>query len=525
MRIYTVLLALFGIAIATGLAQGASIAKLPRDAKQDVANIVETPKKVVKRESDNTYRVDFKCEPRKPLAGETTIGLFFRSTTIATQTIIVSTSLPALKADGKSVDLPAAADIKIAVPIYSVNSLSSVNNTKCDNSFYIAGAADLSLVSIVTLGKSDSPSAFYKTLMAGIDIIPPLFSLFSGVDLPKNVADTLTKVDRLDAPYGALLATLSTGANQAISRPLRVGRYTVLTAFSKVTVDIYPIASMVLDDRFRTDFSASLKTAGTSISATDDPDATRSKVDGAVDDLGFHSTADHAFALFLLARRAGLHDEGMMKTLGKEYAAAIAEFPPKIRKLFKGMAAINADSVADVFSSAPDNDLPDVKQPAPDRVQNVAYQVIADLSAYGRADPEPATPRATLVKALAPTVLIHDLTTANLLQEGSKVVPAADLAKTLRALGFRRFGCQVPTDDQTIKRSVDGAGWTFLAFKVEAKATAAKAADAYAIRVLFDKSKVAALRIFDDPKAYVIPVLVAQSYSCASLQISPPPKT
>lgn len=382
------------------------------------------------------YQVDIACRvaQRLPAARE---GIFNRTDVVTTHVIAIT---------GKRLTKPELpTNAKVLIPVYSVSTAKAnqwdfVNKT-CDQSFFVSGRKSLFISATANQTRKNSPGAFSNLLYSGLKLFNPIWPLFAGATAVAAVQPILNGIAATEAPLKEMFSQFDASGTQTYSYPLYVGETIVPTTYTRTTVTVKEVPSVVQTDNkdFITGFESSLAGFATEVR---NPQVTAEFVasycGSDANQLLNQSFPryDVAYALTFITRIANLDKEKSVACIGKDYGLlSVEKFtcpPSKLKCLWTRFP--NPLTVADF--------------PDPDPIQKFDLSFFKGLrnalDAYAWAGPDgDDASRASLAEFVQDEIEFEDLD--GLVEGGNGKITMVEFAKQLVSSNYTKFGC--PTKD------------------------------------------------------------------------------
>jgi hypothetical protein len=223
----------------------------------------ETKKKLIPTE---LYKVNLTCD-QVHIKGLRDWQPFIQ-TTLATSHIVALTTTKL-----SSSDLPK--DARASVTVFSVagdrKNRQIFLNDNCSVDFAISGRDHLFIAATANQTSSNQPGPLAAGISSLISVALPIFPLFKGLALAANV---LTDVSKSEGATKDLFSQLDQGMTVTVADDLFQDRNWIETPYSRVTVKISKIKSVVEDDDLRDPYETTVKDAKATMKLDTLPDAT-----------------------------------------------------------------------------------------------------------------------------------------------------------------------------------------------------------------------------------------------------------
>jgi hypothetical protein len=298
---------------------------------------------------------------------------------------------------------------------------------------------------------------------------------------------------------------------------MRTGTYTVETKYSRATVTVERIESIVLakPPSLQKGFRDQLKSAPEKIPA-DKISTTCGQIAASLKTLGFTEGEDIPFALTYLASQSVVTKGKVLECLGDDYAANAVKLGPVLWGLIRQSVKLTQDDVDNV-------------QPSFSGIESSIYKLVLNMSRISKngADMVPDDV-ASLKTMTAEKIRVVDNTPDGYFAGLNKEVGAAALVDLFTAnkdgegkdRKYFRFGCYAAIAEKS-GPGIDSAPVAFLAFNIGKTDTKAKPSDAVFVRVIYKRRLVSELRIHKEA-AWIKANLDAKEWDCNGLEVSKP---
>ncbi|MGT2437803.1 hypothetical protein ACU4GH_20520 [Bradyrhizobium betae] len=296
------------------------------------------PPKIAELGDRKIYQISFDCEPLADPTSGALANALVRKNENNSHLIVISDELPSR--DTTTNKLKYAEKATAVFPVYSVRNgrLNPDNRAACPNTTYVSGGRKLYVIGIASFATTNEPGWLTNASYALVGLLPPLWSMFKG-NLDDNVSKKLTKYSETEDPLKKTLSALNADENYSATKELGPDFYVVDTAFSKVTIRVKYVRSLLRDgtqsarNAFRKQLDLSEKLTTTNL------ESTCSNVATELLKLGFSAEEDVPFALGYKALGSSLTREQIENCLGSDYALLAAkmtdlqDFAPRPRNL------------------------------------------------------------------------------------------------------------------------------------------------------------------------------------------------
>ena len=409
----------------------------PARAPETIDVGIITPKDEIEPDVRKLYRVDVTCNATQRLPAASS-GLFNRTDLVTSHFVAIT---------GKALtgtELPA--DAKILIPVYSVSTAkanqSNFTNKACNQSFFISGREPLFVAATTNQTRSNSPSALSNLLYGGLKLFNPVWPLFAGATAVAAVQPILNGIAATEAPLKEMFSKFDAKGTQTYSYPLYLGETNIRTPYSRTTITVKEVPSVIETDngKFIVSFEDSLKGFWEEVRAPNLDVKTIAancrSYSGQLVAKNFPAE-DVIYGLSYITRPAGLDTEKSVACLGKEYGLRSVDLftcPPPgtgLKCLWNRFSkdALTADNFKDPY--------PPQKYDA--RFFKGLVNAMADYAAAGP-NGDDAT-RAALASYFQDSVELEDF--ERLVQGKDGLVSPAAFMQQMVESGFSKFGCDV----------------------------------------------------------------------------------
>jgi hypothetical protein len=506
-RIFLVLLAMVG----SPASYSAYAQDLPLNLKVTTAGPTKNPQK------DALYAIELSCKQQSATLQPVPENALFNTKYTTALSLFVGTQPPTAKPDGTA-KLNGAVGYEPIALVNTGGEIAIDNTDACKQTFLVTNANSLFLVPTVSLTRTYEAGFFAnfidKVISLATAIAPAI--LTGGIAAP--TAASLSAVQSSIKPMSDLIATLNKAQNYTKTQSLKVGKTVVMTDYTRITINVRAVPSIVAEPDRNQDLIDELKksidNAPNKLAATDqNPNCI--PLAAILAKAGFRDPRDQAFALGYLAVNTFSSKDQIITCLGPKFALPAAKLGDL---LWSGYPILV--TVPDAMNIQRDDDTP--TQPAFGSLKARLSNLMDALGGYARRDnsqPAPQTLVNRLASEFAPRVTIVDRASGALGQlDDSYSVPA--VIDFLISKGFRRYGCFAQATAAT-GSDVAHATVIFLAFKTDPLATQARLQDGIAIHPIYQNNKMTTLRIGDNASGWIDAVLSDRkdAYYCNDLEI------
>ncbi|MBB5054304.1 hypothetical protein HNQ36_004306 [Afipia massiliensis] len=471
------------------------------------------PRKTTELGDRRIYQITFECKKLADPTSDPVANAFIRRNKSNSHLIVIADELPArdpatdkLKFSDKAVAL---------LPVFSVRNgrLDPDNREACPNDTYVYGGRKLYVLGIASFSTTNTPGWLTSLTYGVAGLVPPLWSMFKG-NISPEVSSKLGKYEETEDPLKKTLSALNADENYSLTQELGADRYVVQTAFSRVTIRVKYIRSILRDgtQTARNAFRKQLD-GGEELSTTDIA-ATCSKIAAELLKLGFSNEEDVPFGLGYKAINSKLTVGQITECLGSDYALAAANmkdlqsFAPKSRRL-------DPKKVAEQFPPADSS----VEYQPEYRVNQANTEKFnRALATVTRAKDVVAADQAKLNNLLASTFVLQDETVAKVFG-GSSITGGDAVVKAMIDAGYRRFGCHQSTE---LGKSADGGTTLLFAFKADADNKTLPIESVVILKPFFASNKVTKVIAYDEYD-WINTVMESRGYACYGTKIEKPP--
>jgi len=470
------------------------------------------------------YAVELSCKKNQevfPYSEQKKV--FLEKTTYTTAlSILISKTPPTMKADGTA-SLAASAVAFVPIVIVDKDAPALDNSDACSQSFLVYNAGQLFLVPTVSLSTTHQAGFFVNVADKVMDVATSVAPVILGSGISATLTGNLSNVQKTVAPINALLKTFDETRNYTATEKLLMGPTVVSTDYTTITINVRAVKSVV-DDKNK-DFADALKKeintalSNSKLSPTD-PDPNCLPIANALNNAGFHSDRDQAFALGYIALSTFKTKDQIMSCLGTDYVVEAAQLGDLLWAGVPHSLVVTLDDASNYVPSLPSAP---VQPPFEKKLQGTLYDLMDALGTYARrpdlSQPAVVKATATLTESFATNVTIVDRA-GGIFAESAQTFTVPAIVDFLISKGFRRYGCYAQTTEETGKL-VTGASAIFLAFRADPLATTTKVSDGIAINPIYQKGKIATLSIADNRSGWIDYVLSHRdkAYYCSNLEV------
>lgn len=188
------------------------------------------------------YQVDVKCEPTQLLPAAHK-GIFNRTDLVTSHVIAIT---------GKALtgqELPT--DAKVLIPVYSVSTdnanRSDFVNKTCTRSFFVSGSDPLFITATANQTQTNKPSILSNLLYTGIKLFNPIAPLFAGATAAA-LTPVLNGIAATQAPLKEMFSQFDAKGTQTYSYPVYLGETNIRTQYSRISLTLKKIPSIVKTD-------------------------------------------------------------------------------------------------------------------------------------------------------------------------------------------------------------------------------------------------------------------------------------
>ena len=467
-----------------------------------------SPRDAVKPDVRKLYRVDVTCNSTRILPAPRE-GIFNRSDVVTTHLIAIT---------GKALtgqELPT--DAKVLIPVYSVSTAkanqSDFTNKACNQSFFISGREPLFIAATANQTRTNTPGVISNLLYSGIKLFNPIAPLFAGATAMAALQPILNGIAATQEPLKQMFSQFDSKGTQTYSAEVYVGETNVRTPYSRTTVTVTPILSIIKTNNgnFIVAFEDALKgfyeEARAPALSVDAVAADCRSYGGQLQAKSFPAD-DIAYGLSYITRTAGLDKAKLVACLGKEYGlVSVSSFvctPPAA-----GLTCIWDKSKED----APTAD--DFTSPYPIQTYKAPFfkglrNAMAKYAESGGGEPA----KTELAKFFDSEITLDNLD-ERLPGEGGKVT-AADLMQRFVQKDLTRFGC--------LSKDTQAAGLIFAFPRQAGERDLYKPEDVVALRNWIGKSdKVVKVEAFFQPGLVTDVAKPTLSWCGPGLHLAAPP--
>jgi hypothetical protein len=397
---------------------------------------IKTSEKPVDPDVRKLYRVDVTCNSTGILPAPRE-GIFNRADVVTTHVIAITNK--ALTGEA----LPT--DAKVLIPVYSVGTAkanqSDFTNKACNQSFFVSGREPLFIAATVNQTQTNTPSIFSNLLYQGIKLFNPIAPLFAGVTAVSALQPVLNGIAATQDPLKQMFAQFDAKGTQTYSSPLYVGETNIRAPYSRTTVTVKEVPSIIQTDNGRFivsyedlwgGFSDELKPA------TADEAAAKKLCahDANLMLLRTFPTYDVAYGLTLISRTAPLDTGPTLACLGKPFAIlSVKEFQSLWQRFKDQTRPITQADIDQYFQDEPPYPIQKYRSEFFEHLRN-------KMTNYASAAPDVTdAQRSALAKYVDDSIELRN--PDQMLAGGDEptTISTDELMQRLIAKGFTKFGC------------------------------------------------------------------------------------
>ena len=438
------------------------------------------------------YAVSVVCSPAgKDLRASRRSNIPFIGRNVTeTLSVVLSSKRISSAADLSSIATQAIS----AMFIYSVNATEQIDNRRCRESFFISGDAAPSLIVIRDSSTTYTPSQAFARFESGLKLATPLLTLLSAGQLATAIPALSSNFEAIRNPFQAFLSTFNNANRPTMIEPLREGKFEFSTSLVKMTIEVRPISSLLLDGstRFTLMLSQHLNTVNRALSEANIEVECR-KVTQSMAELGVNSATDQGYVLVQLGLRAGYTKPKLIECLDRDQASAVARLS---EKFWKGSPTDVRIRPEDIPPNYAEPRIGDGEQVAFDVASPVLIDLITGLGQLARNAEPPWGAMRYVEISLSERVDLVD-TTSDLGIGLRAALAREDVPKILIDAGIKRFGCIRAITGATDWAS-DNAPAVLVGFRVPPDAREATADQAVLLRAIFKGRQVTILKLSKD---------------------------
>lgn len=219
-------------------------------------------------------------------------------------------------------------DARVLIPVYSVGTAnanqSNFTNKACNTSFFISGREPLFIAATANQTKANTPSAISNLIFQGIKIFNPIAPLFAGATAVTALTPVLNGLAATQEPLKQLFAQFDSKGTQTYSAPVYVGETNIRTPYSRTTVTVKEVPSILKTEngKFIISFEDTLKGYSDEVRVvTLNAEAVAANCrsySGQLVSKNFPAY-DVAYGLSYVTQTAGLDKKKAVPCLGKQY--------------------------------------------------------------------------------------------------------------------------------------------------------------------------------------------------------------
>jgi hypothetical protein len=429
------------------------------------------------------------------------------------QHMLISTDLPTVD-DSNKMTLPAKA---IALfTLYSTTATSPPADFRklCTGSVYVPGGQKIYLITWASWSKQFAVGGATQALYEFTKAISPLWSLFAPI--PAAIAGKVTNVQATEDPLKNIMTDLNQNKNYGPpGELLREGQYVVTSDYSKVTITVTKLPSLVRanSNTILHDFRAQLDARTEKLDAQNAKD-TCGSIAFQLGEVGFSQAEDIPYALAYLAAKSLTTKQDIVNCLD-DYALRAAKLGSNLWSFIPPARQITPADAINLHVNA------GAAQPTYSIVSGVFNDFVLELARFGRSvGPVDAQLVSLLQADMLPTVFIKDQTKDLLFANDTRPLDASGLASSFTAKNFHRFDCKGPMT-AAFGDNPEGVVAVFLAFKVPVTATSTTIDNVLMIRPLFEGGKVSSIAISDEIDS-IKAILASHNWVCNGFAVAQP---
>jgi hypothetical protein len=393
----------------------------------------------------------------------------FVQQTLATSHIIALT-------DKKLASAELPKDGRALITVFSLagnrpNRQKFINDT-CSTNFLLSGRETLYLGATANRTEANAPGPVTSLIFRLIQVAVPVLPLFKASQVARTI---LGDVSQTEDPLKKLFSELDNGETITISEPLTQGKNLIETRYSRVTVSVDKIKSVIDIGALLQPFENSMKEAKANLNldaAADD--AVKQKCLAFANGLRDRnlSSRDISYGLVLIVELSGLNQTKTLSCMGKTYALPALEHK-KLWGRWDGPTYTEAIAKT-VFAS----DGPVLVQPKFEDIKQTLQFAVKTLGQYVQTR---GTSGGGINNYVAEQVRVVNLADVFSPDITEATMIRSDLLGTLIARNFLRVGC-MNSDTEALAM--------ILAFKVKSDGQNKFADDdAIAVRIWIDGNK------------------------------------
>jgi hypothetical protein len=380
-------------------------------------------------------------------------------------------------------------DPKIVFAVETNRGVMADSVSGCDGSLIAKGSDHPNLAYFLKFRRQTVPSAFATAFALAKDVIAPIYKVVRGHPIAEKDKENIEAINDVVKSYNEYLALFTAEESTVKSIPLKVGRTTLRTSVSKVTVDVQKIDSFLTSSvPFRSNY-AKLVNFNHQFSATNLQSScfTAKK---ALADQGFRSPDDAAFILY--KEMDGEAFKGKKELIDCLGVNGLAPAVLKNRRLFPPYIPedwlITEEDIKKHTEKPPEDLTPKILS----QVNQLAY-LLGRSGAQGQIIPadqgrlaQMTTSEIQINDNTAELVLTTPGTPIENINPTTSGTPAGQV-QALLAAGFKKFGCFSATKPYpALRGELDGADVMMLA---QQKVPGTAETRAVGLRLFFDGEK------------------------------------
>lgn len=510
---------LLGVLVAGNVSQARDIATSPGNGSSQLdIKITEPPLSRAALDAQKLYKITVSCKAtNQPLPEESFWDPFVHKEETTAHFVAFSN-------DAADPDPSAAGKIKMPTTLLRMAHLYSFKGAEryygmrsCPEPFVVEGSTPVYMTPVAAYSSTHTPGFMSQIGYQVAKLIPILASVFQPTLLAPDVSKQITAFPQTEDPIKAIVKTFDKTRSFGEGIKMRTGTYTVETKYSRATVTVERIESIVLakPPSLQKGFRDQLKSAPEKIPA-DKISTTCGQIAASLKTLGFTEGEDIPFALTYLASQSVVTKGKVLECLGDDYAANAVKLGPVLWGLIRQSVKLTQDDVDNV-------------QPSFSGIESSIYKLVLNMSRISKngADMVPDDV-ASLKTMTAEKIRVVDNTPDGYFAGLNKEVGAAALVDLFTAnkdgegkdRKYFRFGCYAAIAEKS-GPGIDSAPVAFLAFNIGKTDTKAKPSDAVFVRVIYKRRLVSELRIHKEA-AWIKANLDAKEWDCNGLEVSKP---
>ena len=510
---------LLGVLAVSHVSQARDITTSPgsRSSQLDI-KIVEPPSARAPLDAQKLYKISVSCKAtNQPLPEESFWDpLIHKEETTA--------HFVAFSNDAADPDPSAAGKIKMPSALLRMAHLYSFKGEEryygmrsCPEPFVVEGSTPVYMTPVAVYSSTHTPGFLSQIGYQVAKLIPILASVFQPTLLTPDVGKQITAFPQTEEPIKSIVKTFDKTRSFGEGIKMRTGTYTVETKYSRATITVENIASIVLAKpaSLQKGFRDQLKSAPEKIPA-DKIATTCGQIAASLKPLGFTETEDIPFALTYLASQSVVTKGKILECLGDDYADNAVKLGPVLWNLIRASVRLKQEDVDNI-------------QPTFGAIESSIYKLVLNLSRISKNGAVNVPDDVASLKGLtAEKIKVVDNTPDRNFAGIDKQVESSALADLFTAnkdgegkdRQYLRFGCYAAISDKS-GSGVDSAPVAFLAFNISRTDAKAKPADAVFVRVIYKRKLVSEMRIHKEA-AWIKVNLDAKDWDCNGLEVTKP---